>query len=145
MYWEYHSPTEKYFVADGKKTYFYVPQQKQVLISELDLEAADSPLLFLLGKGDFENEFEIEVQDFTLLDSQDPRLELRLTPRDPHPEFSEILLDIDPDSFLIKRLTVIEPIGQQNEYWLTEIEENVKISDRQFKLKIPSNVEVIEE
>ena len=34
MYWEYHNPTEKYFVADGKKTYFYVPQHHQVNMGE---------------------------------------------------------------------------------------------------------------
>ena len=38
MYWEYQSPVEKYFVADGKKTYFYVPRDHQLVVSDLDLE-----------------------------------------------------------------------------------------------------------
>ncbi len=145
MYWEYHNPTEKYFVADGKKTYFYVPKYKQVMVSELDFESADSPLLFLLGKGDFEQDFEIETEEHTAPTDQDSGIVLRLIPREPHPEFTQLLLEIDPVSFMIRKLTVIEPIGQQNEYLLTDIQENVKIPDRQFKLKIPSNVEVIEQ
>lgn len=145
MYWEYHNPTEKYFVADGKKAYFYVPQYNQVMVSELDLENADSPLLFLLGKGNFEQDFEIETAEDSTKTDQLSGLVLRLIPREPHPEFTQLLLEIDPVSFMIQKLTVIEPIGQQNEYLLTDIQENVKIPDRQFRLKIPSNVEVIEQ
>jgi len=145
MYWEYHNPTEKYFVADGKKAYFYVPQYEQVMVSELDLENADSPLLFLLGKGDFEHDFEIEIEEDNTTTDQLSGIVLRLVPREPHPEFSQLLLEIDPVSFMIRKLTVIEPIGQQNEYLLKDIQENVKIPDRQFRLKIPSNVEVIEQ
>lgn len=145
MYWEYHNPTEKYFVADGKKTYFYVPQHHQVMVMELDLESADSPLLFLLGKGSFEQDFEIKIEEHSEPEGLSSPLVLRLIPREPHPEFTELLLEIDPASYMIHKLTVIEPIGQQNEYLLTDIQENVKIPDRQFRLKIPSNVEVIEQ
>ena len=145
MYWEYHNPTEKYFVADGKKTYFYVPQHRQIMVMELDLESADSPLLFLLGKGSFEKDFEIEIEEHNIAEDQSSPLILHLIPREPHPEFTELILEVDPVSYMIHKLTVVEPIGQQNEYLLTDIQENVKIPDRQFKLKIPSNVEVIEQ
>lgn len=145
MYWEYHNPTEKYFVADGKKTYFYVPEHRQLMVTELDLESADSPLLFLLGKGNFEQDFEAEIVSDVGVPDQASGLLLRLVPRQPHPEFTELLLEVDQASYMIRKLTIIEPIGQQNEYLLTDIEENVKIPDRQFRLKIPSNVEVIEQ
>lgn len=142
MYWEYRQPTRKYFVADGNRTYFYVPRDRQVLISELDVESARSPLLFLLGKGDIAKDFQVEEES-----SEQPlrkeHLLLRLTPHRPQPEFSYLLLEIDPSSHLIFRLVVQEPIGQRNDYILSEMKENVKIPDRQFKLDIPSDVEII--
>ncbi|RPJ55897.1 MAG: outer membrane lipoprotein carrier protein LolA, partial [Acidobacteria bacterium] len=30
MYWEYKKPAAKYFVVDGRKSWFYVPADKQV-------------------------------------------------------------------------------------------------------------------
>lgn len=142
MYWEYREPTEKYFVADGEQTYFYVPQDRQVFISHLDLEEADSPLLFLLGKGDLETEFEVSLlEGRRLIDPEN--LLLELTPKQPHPEFVKLVLEVDPESFIIHRLSVHEPLGPRNDYLLRNIQRNVKIPDRAFRLSIPSDVEII--
>lgn len=145
MYWEYRDPKEKYFVADGEKIYFYVPQDNQVLISRMDLEETDSPLLFLLGRGDIRRDFEFEIDEAATPDTGMDSVLIRLTPREPHPEFSELLLSISPETFLIQKLTVVEPIGQLNEYKLTGFTVNKPIPDDQFQLKIPSQVEVIED
>jgi signal peptidase II len=140
MYWEYRDPKEKYFVADGEKVYFYVPKDNQVLVSRMDLDEIDSPLLFLLGRGDIRREFEVEIKE-----TEGGSVLLQLKPRTPHPEFSELLLHVSPTTFLIEKLTVVEPIGQQNEYELTGFKTNAPIPDDQFKLKVPSHVEVIED
>ena len=145
MYWEYREPTEKYFVSDGEKVYFYVPQDNQVLVSELDLAANDSPLMFLLGRGDIRRDFEIEAEQSSAATDEGGTVVLRLVPKEPQPEFSELLLSVSPSTFLIHKLTVIEPIGQQREYELTNFKQNESIPDRQFELKIPSHVEIIED
>ena len=145
MYWEYQEPTEKYFVSDGEKVYFYVPQDNQVLVSHLDLAANDSPLMFLLGRGDIRRDFEVEMEDKSAEAGEDSTVTLKLVPREPQPEFSELLLTVSPATFLIHKLTVIEPIGQQREYELTNFKQNEPISDRQFELKVPSHVEIIED
>jgi signal peptidase II len=142
MYWEYQQPTKKFFVADGEKTFFYVPKDNQVLVSELDLENSNSPLMFLFGKGDIE-------RDFLVSSGSDPSkpqvIQLRLTPRQPNPEFSYVVLEVASESYLVRRLIVVEPIGQQNEYRLEDLRENVQIPDQRFKLDIPSKVEFIEQ
>jgi len=142
MYWEYREPREKYFVADGEKIYFYVPKDDQVLVSSMDLSESNSPLLFLLGKGDIRRDFVIE-QTGEINDGES--VLLRLTPRRPHPDFAEVLLLISSTTFLIEKLTVVEPIGQEREYELTGFKPNQPIPDDQFKLNIPSHVEVIED
>lgn len=144
MYWEYEQPYRKLFVADGKNTYFYVPKDKQVTVSELDWEDVQTPLLFLIGRGNIQRDFaasweqeEQPVQEGTVL--------LRLTPRQHQPEFTHVLIELFPDSHRIHRLAVIEPIGDRIDYTFTEFKENVRIPDSKFRLKVPSEVEIIEQ
>ena len=144
MYWEYQKPQLKIFVADGKKTYFYVPSDKQVIVSDLNLEDSDSPLLFLLGLGNIERDFLVSLESEEGPQAEDAIL-LRLTPRNPQPEFSYVLAEVEKEKHWIRRLTVVEPIGQENEYLLTNVQQNVDIPDRKFSFKIPSNAEVIEQ
>lgn len=141
MYWEYTEPTVKYFVADGTRSFFYVPAERQVIVSQLDLVAGDSPLTFLLGKGDIRRDFAVALEP----DLSATAPVIRLTPRVPQPEFTYLILEADPQSWLIRRLTVVEPVGQEVEYSLTGLQENVQVPDRQFRLEVASDVEVIEQ
>jgi len=146
MYWEYIEPTEKYFVADGKNTYFYIPRDRQVLVTDLDLGDIESPLLFLLGRGDFRRDFNAQFENPGDMDpANESTIKLRLIPKKPHPEFTHLILEIERERYLIQKLTVVEPIGQQNQYSLTNVKENVQIPNKRFDLKIPSSVEVIEQ
>lgn len=143
MYWEYRNPTRKFFVADGNRTYFYVPRDNQLVVSKLTPSASGSPLMFLLGSGDLRRDFTVEYAEER---EEDPRaIRLKLTPRIPQAEFSYLILEVDTGSYLIRRLRIVEPIGNQNEYILYNLKENVRIPDRQFKLDVPSGVEVIEQ
>jgi outer membrane lipoprotein carrier protein len=145
MYWEYREPKKKYFIADGEKIYFYVPQDKQVYVSSMDLGESNSPLLFLLGRGSIRRDFYVELRKEENESDSRESASLRLTPRQAQPEFSELLLWISTSTFLIEKLVVVEPIGQRNEYELTEFKANEPIPDRQFVFKIPPHVEVIED
>lgn len=140
MYWEYQEPAVKYFVADGTRSFFYVPSERQVIVTRLDLADGDSPLSFLLGKGDIRRDFEVSLA----LDGGDAPV-IRLTPRTPQPEFTHLVLEADPETWLIRRLTVVEPVGQEVEYFLKDFRQNIPVADRQFRLNIGAGVEVIEQ
>ncbi|MCH6568539.1 MAG: outer membrane lipoprotein chaperone LolA [Acidobacteria bacterium] len=142
MYWEYQQPTPKLFIADGKKSYFYLPQDKQVIVSDLDLENASTPLLFLVGKGKIQEDFQVELEEVEK-PLQAENLLVRLTPKRPQGGYSYLMLEIDPSTYLIYRLIVIEPIGNRNEYIMKNIRENIRISDQQFRFKLPKDVEVL--
>ncbi len=142
MYWEYKQPTPKLFIADGQKSYFYLPQDKQVIVSDLDMDNASTPLLFLVGKGRIREDFQVELEEAEK-PLQADHLLVRLTPKQPQGNYSRLILEIDPSSYLIYRLIVIEPIGNRNEYVMKNFRENVRISDRQFNFKLPKDVEVM--
>jgi len=143
MYWEYKKPAAKYFVVDGRKSWFYVPADKQVIVTNLQ-DDASTPLLLLLGKGDLKSDFEVLEEK-----EHAPRTPgnwlLRLAPRTPQGDFSHILLEVNPATAIISRLMVVEPIGARNEYVFSDIVENQKVSDKVFKLRLPSDVEVVEQ
>ena len=142
MYWEYQRPTRKLFVADGKQTFFYVPGENQVTITDLDPETADTPLLFLLGLKRIRDDFvvEFETGEGPLDESN---LLLRLTPVQARPEFSHLLLELSSRTWLIQRLSVVEPIGNRYDYIFSRFRENVRIRDKQFRLELPDGVEII--
>src|SRR4051794_11126016 len=58
MRWDYTSPERKLFVSDGMKIYSYIPQDKQVIVSNVPREdEATIPTLFLAGKGNLTRDF----------------------------------------------------------------------------------------
>ena len=58
MRWDYTAPEEKLFVSDGSRIYFYIPQDKQVIVSDVPTDdQATTPALFLAGKGNLTRDF----------------------------------------------------------------------------------------
>ncbi len=59
MRWEYSSPAGKLFLADGKNTWLYNPDDHRAEKSSLKMSEDDrAPLAFLLGKLDFHKDFQ---------------------------------------------------------------------------------------
>lgn len=143
MYWEYRKPTLKHFLVDGKKSIFYVPEDKQAIVSDIDLHDASVPLLLLFGKTRIEQSFQVEPESEEEPLAAENSL-VRLTPREPQGEFTHILLEVTPAG-LVHRLTVVDPIGGRNDYVFSDIRENARVPDRAFDLKVPKDVEVIKE
>jgi outer membrane lipoprotein carrier protein len=141
MYWEYSQPATKYFVVNGKRSWFYVPRDKQVVVTDLEGETS-TPLLLLFGQANLAQDFIVEEETETPPTVQGDWM-LRLTPRVPEGEYAYILLEVDPASRLISRLTVVDPIGGRNRYSFSDFREDVKAPDQLFKLKLPSDVEII--
>lgn len=142
MYWEYQNPTQKFFVADGDKSYFYIPADNQVIVSNLQLEGSHTPLLFLMGKGNLEKGFDVQMETGESPLQRDNLL-LRLTSKNPQGEFSHLILEFSPSSSLIHRLIIVEPLGNRNEYVFTNLQENVRIPERQFKFEIPDEAQIV--
>jgi outer membrane lipoprotein carrier protein len=63
MRWDYTSPVGKLFISDGKNLYLYVPGSNPERMKLKETEDMRAPLAFLLGKLNFEKEFQnIEVK-----------------------------------------------------------------------------------
>jgi outer membrane lipoprotein-sorting protein len=59
MRWEYEVPRGKLAIADGRRTYLYLPEERQVLVAPLDPDAARTGISILLNRVDLVSSFAI--------------------------------------------------------------------------------------
>jgi chaperone LolA len=58
MRWEYDGPDPQVIVADGSQLWFYRPDRRQVVVQPMGAAfTRQTPLLFMMGRGDFAAEF----------------------------------------------------------------------------------------
>jgi outer membrane lipoprotein carrier protein len=144
MRWEYQAPTVKLFLSDGRKTYFYVPRDRQVTISTLETDSASTPLLFLLGQGNLKKDFSAaETRKDAPMAGGD--MVLQLTAVREQTSFKEVFLEVKEGNADIVRISVVEHTGNRNDYVLKGLQPNVPLGDDQFRFKIPKGVEVIQQ
>ena len=139
MRWVYQKPEKKEFVADGKKTYMYIPLDKQVIVNDADTESGSTSSLFLAGKGDI-------ARDFTPAYVQSPvagTLALKLTPRRRQPDYEYLVVAVDPATLQIRGLVTHDAQGGDSTLTFTNLKENQGISDKVFAFRIPRGVDVV--
>jgi len=140
MRWTYTSPERKEFVSDGQKMYSYIPEDRQVMVSNVPTDTeAPTPVLFLAGKGDL-------VKDFTAEKAESPvqgAVALKLTPRRNEPEYEYLIVALDPTTLQIRALTTRDRQGGESTLRFENLKENKGISDKDFAFRIPRGVDVI--
>jgi outer membrane lipoprotein carrier protein len=140
MRWVYTAPEKKEFVADGLKVYSYIPQDKQVIVSDVPPDnQASTPALFLAGKGNISRDFTA-----TYADAASPgTVALKLTPRRAEPEYEYLVVAVDPVSLQIRALTTKDRQGGESTLTFSNLKENQGIPDKEFAFRIPRGVDVI--
>lgn len=142
MRWEYRDPERKLFVSDGRKLYSYVPEDRQVLVSDVpDDDHATTPALFLAGKGNLGRDFTVSYAQAD--EAPAGTTVLKLSPRKTEPEYDWLMLAIDPVSLQIRMLITVDAQGGRSTFSLTNLKENVGVADKEFAFSIPRGVEVI--
>jgi len=143
MRWEYKTPEEKLFIADGKECFLYTPIDRQVTIYPLTpADLARTPLAFLLGSGNVRRDYtaseETEYKP-AFPDTVIPRL----IPVQDNSEYTFVTLELDTKTFDIRRVIIRERTGNTSEFLLSDIVLNQKTNDRDFRFRPPKGVEII--
>ncbi|HET8644986.1 MAG TPA: outer membrane lipoprotein carrier protein LolA, partial [Vicinamibacteria bacterium] len=137
MRWEYQRPEKKLFVADGKTFYFYVPADRQVIVTRPGGERG-IPALLLAGRGGILTEFTVTLEK----DAPAGRQRLRLVPRKPDPEVETVYMEVDAQD-RVRGIEVLDPQGNQSRFSFEDIRENVGLRDGLFQFRVPAGVEVV--
>jgi outer membrane lipoprotein carrier protein len=141
MRWVYTQPERKEFVSDGTRLYSYLPADKQVIVSPTPEGQANTPALFLTGKGNLLRDF---TPSFAELPSAVPGLTaLKLVPKRADPEVQSLILGVDPTTYQIRLLVATDPQGGTSTFAFSNLKENRGISDKIFEFRIPRGVDVV--
>ena len=143
MRWDYTSPEQKLFVSDGIKVYSYIPQDKQVMVSDVPKDdTASAPGLFLAGKGNL-------VRDFTASLAEVPAgmpagtKALKLVPKTAQPDYDWIVLLVDQATLGLRGLMSTDAQGGTSTFSFTNLKENVGIADKEFAFQMPRGVDIV--
>lgn len=140
MRWIYTSPEKKEFVSDGRKVYSYLPQDRQVMVTDVPSDdQATTPALFLAGKGDIGRDFTATFAET----SPAGTTALTLTPRRSEPEYEYLVVAVDPVTLQIRALTTRDRQGGDSTLIFNNLKENQGIADKAFMFRIPRGVDVI--
>ena len=138
MRWIYARPERKELVSDGKKLYWYVPEDRQVIVSDV-VEQANTPALFLSGKGDIARDFTPSSMEPTIPGT----VALKLVPRRSEPEYEFLVVALDPATLQIRALVTRDHQGGESTLTFSNMKENRNPSDKDFMFSVPRGVTVV--
>jgi outer membrane lipoprotein carrier protein len=137
MRWEYKDPETKLFVSDGKTFYFYVPADRQVVVSEQD-EKRSLAARLLSGKGGLLDEFSASLEE----PLEEGVLRLLLVPRQEQAELERAFVDVEPRG-RIRSILLEDLQGNRTRFRFENVRENTGLAERLFRFEVPAGVEVI--
>lgn len=139
--WDYAMPERKVFLSDGRDIYFYVYGEREATKAPIK-ESVDPqiPFLFLLGQGNLRRDFSrIEpVPDVQPAAPGD--IVLKLVPKRAPEDFKQLLAEVNPGSFEVRRLVIFGRNGSRMDFLLTNVRENYIAPDSEFTFTAPAGV-----
>jgi len=142
--WDYREPNQHQILVNEQKIWIYTPEQKQVIVSPF-AEISDSqlPLHLLSGVGLLDRDFNVQWTDPTRPRPQN-RPALTLIPKDPNTGLTKLLMEVDPATYFITKLTLLEANGNQSGFQFARIQNDTGLKDRFFIFTPPKDVVVVE-
>ncbi|HWP85940.1 MAG TPA: outer membrane lipoprotein chaperone LolA [Terriglobia bacterium] len=145
MRWEYTSPEPKLFVTDGKQVSLYLPVENRVMESTIkETEDLKAPLAFLLGRLNFEEQFQRLETSPQLVPLEKDNYVFKAYSNKLAERLEWVIFEIAPD-YEIRRLVARERGGLETEFRFQTMQTNPQLADRLFRFTPPQGAEVVRE
>jgi len=142
MRWDYAVPNQK-FVSDGHTLWYYQPEEKQVLVSNVSSVLKEkTPLAFLAGEGNLSRDFNFLSLNESASEKEDSYA-IELAPKEPMGTLLKLALTVDKKTYTILQADVFDEFGNLTRTRFINIKTNVGVSSSFFQLTIPPGTEVI--
>lgn len=142
MRWEYEKPETRLFLIDGKTLWSYSPSERQAMAQDVSGALTTTPIGILFGMSSLRRDFQVRpVVHAGTRDSPESLLEL--TPKGKDLAFKRVILGVDRESFLIRRLTVFDLYGNTTTVELSKQTVNNDLQDELFRFSPPPGTEVV--
>ena len=142
MRWDYTVPNQK-LISDGHTLWYYQPEEKQVLVSDISKMIKEkTPLAFLAGEGNL-------GRDFTLLNlnesasQKEDHYMVELAPKEPLVSLTKLVLTVDKKTYTVLQTDVFDGLGNVTRTRFTDIKTNGGLSNSLFHFTIPPGVDVL--
>jgi outer membrane lipoprotein carrier protein len=152
--WDYQLPNEQQILSDGTTLWVYVPENRQVIVSEVgqvEAEYGDNPAAFFTALGDLAQNFDIAWGNDRQNEAEHYRL--LLTPKRPSQFFKQIEVVVNHHAVLAHRqgvksqvfplvaTQVTDPQDNLTRITFVDARWNLDPADREFVFEIPAGVE----
>jgi len=141
--WEFTEPTPQEIVSDGKKLWVYTPTLNQANVAEAPEALAGPAGSFLAGLGKLRTEFQVRFLNPAQPKDTDGNWALDLTPKQPLPTLSRLILALDPKSWEIKKAVVHDQFENTVTMRFTKMAVNSGLPDRTFTFVAPKGVVIV--
>jgi outer membrane lipoprotein carrier protein len=138
MRWEYTAPEKKIALLVDDRTELYIAEERRLHVAQLPADDV-SVLALLAGTQPVGKVF-----DVTSLSDEEGRRRLKLVPRSENPGAQEIVLGLDPVTFAVLRVEVLDQAGNRMGYVFSGWKRNAGIADAMFTFTPPRGTEVVE-
>ena len=140
---EYAEPTAQEIVSDGKTLWVYTPTLQQVNTGPAP-EALSGPAgSFLAGLGKLREHFDVRFLNPAQPRDADGNWALDLTPKQPLPTLSRLVLAVDPREFLVRRAVVYDQFDNTVTMRFTKLGVNTNLADKLFTFVPPKGVATV--
>jgi outer membrane lipoprotein carrier protein len=137
MRWDYALPERKLAVTDGRSTWLYLPEDRQVIVGRLDSLRRDGAVALLLS-GSLRMEEAFSVGQVA---RGDDSLEMVLVPRAPSASISRIDLVAAAGGSILS-FTVHDPAGNSVLWSFEDLQLDPPLPEERFSFQVPAGVEV---
>lgn len=142
MRWDYTVPNQK-LLSDGRTLWYYQPEEKQVLVSDVSKVLKEkTPLAFLAGEGNLHRDFNLLNLNESVSQKEDHYV-LELSPKESLATLSKLILTVDKRTYTILQTDVFDGLGNVTRTRFIDIKTNTGLSNSFFHFTIPPGTEVI--
>ena len=140
MRWDYTDPAGKLFLSDGKNVYLYTPSNNEVTTFKMkESEDMRVPLAFLLGKLNFDKEF----QGFQSR-QEDGLTWIIAKPKSDNLPYTKVEFAVTPD-FQIRRVQVTGYDQSVTDFAFDQEKVNPPIDSKVFRFQMPAGAKLTED
>src|SRR5262249_37078030 len=141
--WEYSEPTKQEIVSDGKTLWVYTPSLNQVNTGPAPEALAGPAGSFLAGLGKVREHFTVRFLNPASPRDADGNVALDLTPNQPLPTLSRLLLSVDSKQWEVRKAVVYDQFENTVSMRFTKVAMNTGLPDKLFTFVPPPNTAVV--
>ena len=141
--WEYAEPTPQQIVSDGKTIWIYTPTLNQVNTGPAPEALAGPAGSFLSGLGRLREHFAVRLLNPAQPKDAEGNWALDLTPKQPLPTLTRLILSVDPKSWEIRKAVVHDQFENTVTMRFTKMAVNSGLPERTFTFVAPKGVVIV--